>query len=369
MCFVNIMILLRYFTRINNFPGTTLASSGVVHTRRRAAHAIARTSVTGTGRPRASLAISLAAAALLSAPGSAPAQEPDLAARVNGEGITRARLQSSIDASNRLGYGNMTQPGAFKRVQRQVLEQLIAQALLWQEARRQGFVATAAEVDEALERLRQKYGSDNAFRLALEENGFTEVSYREDLKRQISVRHWMRETFAQAVAVSDEEVHAFYLANEERFVQPEQINARHVLITVAPDAPEAEVAAARQTIERVLAETKAGADFAALARQHSQGPSAPRGGDLGFFSRGQMVAPFEAAAFALRPGEISDVVRTRFGFHIIKLEAHRAQQTVPEAQAAASIREHLASNRLQEAIAARVQALKEQGSVEILIAR
>jgi len=297
------------------------------------------------------------------------AQTPDFAARVNGEGITRARLQSSVDVQARAGYGNMTQPAAFKKLQRQILDQLIAQELLWQEAKRTGFVATPAEVDQAVAQLRANYQSDDAYELELERNGFTPESYREDLKRRISVRHWAQETFADAVAVSDEEVHEFYMANQDKFIQPEQINARHVLIKVAPDADESEVAAARQAIEQILAEAKAGADFAALAKEHSQGPSAPRGGDLGFFSRGQMVKPFEDAAFALQPGEISDVVRTRFGFHIIKLEARHEQQVVAEAKAAASVREHLASNKLSDAVAQSLQKLKEAGSIEILIAQ
>jgi len=322
--------------------------------------------VTKTTLIGATLALSLAAGALLCGSTAAVAQS-DLAARVNGEGITRAKLQSTVDVSARLGYGNITQPKAFQKIQRQVLDQLIAQELLWQEAERHGFVATPAEIDEAIAKLREKFDSDVAYQLELERNGFTPESYREDLKRQISVRHWAQETFAETVAVSDTEIHEFYESNKKEFVQPEQVNARHVLIKVAPDADDATVATARQTIEQILAEARGGGDFAALAKKHSQGPSAPRGGDLGYFSRGQMVKPFEDAAFALQPGEISDVVRTRFGFHIIKVEAHRAEQVVSESQAAASVRKYLANNKLQAAMAERLQSLKDTGKIEILI--
>lgn len=316
---------------------------------------------------RAVLALFLAAAVVFLGSGTAPAQDLNLVAKVNGEGIMRARLQSSVDAATRLGYGNMTQPGTYKRVQREVLEQLITQELLWQEAKRGGFVVSPAEVDRAIEQLRARYDSENAYLFELERNGFTAESYREDLKRQLSVRRWANETFAEAIAVTDEEIHDFYTANQERFVQPEQIDARHVLIKVAQKADEATVAQARQRIEQILAEAKQGADFAELAKRHSQDASAPNGGDLGYFQRGQMVKPFEDAAFALKPGEISEVVRTRFGFHIIKLEARREEGVVPEAQAAPSVRDYLASNKLQDAVAQRVETLREQGSVEILI--
>ena len=300
----------------------------------------------------------------------APAQDFNLAAKVNGAEITRARVQSGIDASMREGsinYGGITQPQQMKRMQQQILDQLIAQELLWQEARREGFIATPAQVEQALDQMRSRYGTEDAYRQGLERNGFTADSYREDLRRHISVRRWVQESLATSIAVSDAEIHDYYVANPSQFVQPGQVNPRHVLIKVDPGADEATIAAARQRIEQILAEAKQGADFAELAKRHSEGPSAPRGGDLGFVSRGQLVKPFEDAAFALQPGEISDIVRTRYGFHVIKLQARREGRVVPEAQAAPSLRNYLGSIKLQEAVEDRVRSLREQGSVEILI--
>lgn len=313
---------------------------------------------------------------LASLPGPLPgrplaqAEEVDLVAKVNTGGITRARLQSSVDASMRQGqlnYGGITQPNQYKRLQKQVLEQLIAQELLWQEAQRQGFVATSAEVDEALAQVRTRYPTEREYMLELERNGFTEDTYREDLKRHMSVRHWVRETIAKEVTVSDTEIHDFYIQNPARFVEPEQVNVRHVLIKVGPDAEEATISKARTQIEQVRAEAKQGADFAELAKKYSQGPSAPRGGELGFVPRGRLVKPFEDAAFALKPGEISDIVRTRYGFHVIKLEARRESRVVPEEEAASLIRSHLSSQKVQERLHDHVRALRETGTVEIYL--
>jgi peptidyl-prolyl cis-trans isomerase C len=228
-------------------------------------------------------------------------------------------------------------------------------------------VATPAEVDAALDQMRSRHQTQLAYLNELERNGFTEESYREDLKRHISVRRWVQESLVKDIVVKNEEMHAFYTSNQPLFVQPEQIRARHVLIKIDPGADQGTTVAARQEIEEILAEAKLNADFAGLARTHSQGPSAPRGGDLGFLPRGRLVKPFEDAAFALKPGEISDIVRTRYGFHIIKLEARRARQVVPEAQAAPSIREHLLSSKVQDAVEERVNDLREQGSVAVLI--
>jgi peptidyl-prolyl cis-trans isomerase C len=307
---------------------------------------------------------------LLGLGAAAQAQDFNLAAKVNGEGITRARLQQGLDASMRQGrvtYGGITQPRQYKRLQHELLEEFIAQELLWQEAKRQDFVATPAEVDEALAQVRKRYPSEQAYLLEIERNGFTEETYREDMKRRISVRRWVRETLAKEIAVSDAEVHDYYVANQARFAQPEQINVRHVLIKVKPDADEATIAAARKKIEQILEQAKTGADFAELAKKHSQGPTAPKGGELGFLPRGRLVKPFEDAAFALKPGEISGVVRTQYGFHIIKLEARRKGSVVPEQEAAPAIRQHLSSSKLQQAVGERVRTLRQQGSVEILI--
>lgn len=314
--------------------------------------------------------VSIATLALMLGVGLAHAGEVGLAATVNGARISRARLQRSVDASmqrGQLNYGAITQPKQYKRIQRQILEQLIAQELLWQEAERQGFVATPAEVDQALEQVQERYPTEHAYALDLERNGFTTESYREDLKRHLSVRHWVRETMAKDVTVSDAEIHAYYVANRARFVEPEQVNVRHVLIPVDPGADQATVAAARKKIEHVHAEARRGAGFTELAKKYSQDPSAAEGGELGFTPRGRLVKPFEEVAFALKPGEISDVVRTRYGFHIIKLEARRDSRVVPEQQAAPSIRNHLSSRKIQEVLENQVRMLREKGTVKILM--
>jgi parvulin-like peptidyl-prolyl isomerase len=320
--------------------------------------------------PKAVRMLSRSAVVLLLGLGAAQAQDFNLAAKVNDAEITRARVQSGVDAMMRDGqmnYGGITQPKQMKRMQKQILDQLIAQELLWQEARRAGFVATPEEVDQTLEQMLSRYGTEAAYRQDLERNGFTVDSHREDLKRHISARRWVQEPLAKDIGVSDAEIHDYYTANPSQFRQPEQVNARHVLIEVAPGADEATIAAARQRMAEILAEAKQGADFAELAKTHSEGPSAPRGGDLGFVSPGQLVKPFEDAAFALEPGEISAIVRTRYGFHIIKLEARREGHLAPEAQAAPALRNYLASIKLQEAVEDRVRSLRAQGSIEILI--
>jgi len=133
----------------------------------------------------------------------------------------------------------------------------------------------------------------------------------------------------EKVNPTDKEIALFYNSSlKTLFSYPERVRARHILIAVAPDAPEKTRQQAKAKAEQILAQLKKGADFAKLAAQDSDDPGTrDRGGDLGFFERGQMIKPFEEAAFKLKPGQFSDVVATRFGYHVIQVEEVKPAHT------------------------------------------
>jgi peptidyl-prolyl cis-trans isomerase D len=146
--------------------------------------------------------------------------------------------------------------------------------------------------------------------------------YRTPPRVRVRYAAYLPKDFAALAAPSDDEIKAYYDEHrDDRFTAPEEVRARHILIKLPPAADEKARAAARTNAEDVLAKVKKGADFAKLAQDVSEDPgTAGKGGDLGLFSRGHMVPAFDAAAFALEPGAVSDVVETPFGFHIIKVE-------------------------------------------------
>jgi peptidyl-prolyl cis-trans isomerase D len=167
-------------------------------------------------------------------------------------------------------------------------------------------------------------------------------NYREPEKRQFSYVKFKVDEFLSQVKVSEEEARQYYGDNEEKYHQAPEVKARHILFSVQENAPEAEVSKVKAEAEKVLAEAKKGADFAALAVKHSKDEStAKNGGELGFFGRERMVQPFSDAAFSLKPGEISDLVRTPFGFHIIKVEDLRPESTKSFEQARTEVEEAL----------------------------
>ena len=153
--------------------------------------------------------------------------------------------------------------------------------------------------------------------------------YREPERVRVQMLEFRPVDFTAKVEPTEAEITTYYDANLSQFQKPEEAHARHILFKVAPDASDADKAAARKQAEDVLAKAKGGGDFAALAKQFSQDSTAENGGDLGSFGRGVMTPPFEQAAFALEPGQVSEIVETQFGFHIIKLEAKTAARTEP----------------------------------------
>ena len=145
-------------------------------------------------------------------------------------------------------------------------------------------------------------------------------TYKTDPEIKVRYLHIKPEDFEAAVTVTAEDIRDYYESNTEKFKEPKTVQARHILIKVDQNATPEEVESARQRAENVLKLAREGKDFAALARQYSEGPTKTKGGDLGTFRREAMVKPFADKAFSMKAGDISDPVRTRFGWHIIKVE-------------------------------------------------
>ena len=189
-----------------------------------------------------------------------------------------------------------------------------------------------------------------------------------EVPEQVKVEYltFSRQQFATQLAPSDDDVKAWYASHVERFKQAEERRASHILVTVDAKAAEADVKVAREKIDGLLAQVKKSpASFVALAKQHSQDPgSAAKGGDLGWFPRGAMVKAFEDTAFAMKEGQISDVVRSDFGFHIIQLTGAHAEKIRPleevRGEVVAAARDELAQKKFAESSEAFTNTVYEQ---------
>lgn len=301
------------------------------------------------------------------APKPVPATLPDILARVNGEAISKAEFENAIRSLEaQAGQGVPFEKR--DEVYRQVLDQLVGYKLLVQETRNRKLTIAEAELDAQIGQIRKQFPSEDAFTKALADQRTTVEKLRQDARTQMLVSKIIETDVAPKVQVTEQDVQTFYDQNREKFNQPEAVQARHILIRFLPNADSAAKSRARATADAVLKKALAGWDFAALAKENSQDTgSAANGGDLGFFTRDQMVPPFAAAAFTLKPGQMSGLVETEYGYHIIRVTDRRAARVVPLAEVRKDISQFLTQQQQQQKAEAFVNGLKAKAKVEILI--
>lgn len=294
-----------------------------------------------------------------------PAVLPDVLARVNGEPVTKADFDRLV---KNMELGNGPIPAERRdEILRGALDQLVTYTVMTQEAKARKVAVTDAEVDERLKQMRGNFPNEADFKKALAARSMSLEQLRTDARIDLMIGKMMDAEVAGAAAASDAEAQEFYKTNPDKFKQGESVRASHILILVDQKADEAAKKQARAKIDGLLQRVRAGEDFAKLAQEHSQDGSAQQGGDLGFFPRGQMVPAFEQVAFALQPGQVSDVVTTQFGHHIIKVIERRPATTVPYEQVSPRIVEYLSGQKKQQRANAFVEEAKKKAKIEVLV--
>jgi peptidyl-prolyl cis-trans isomerase C len=240
-------------------------------------------------------------------------------ARVNGVAISAQELTRASKVMLSGQNGMLPSADQQKEFEKQALQQLVSAELLYQAGQKLEIKDLDKQVDDKLAQGRAKFGNEEGFAKAMKELDMQEKDLRDYTRRDLIITNFIEKSIVPKVTVSEEDARKFYNENPDKFTKSEAVKASHILIGVDQKATAEEKKAAREKAEKLRKELAGGADFAALAKGNSTCPSSQQGGDLGYFGKGQMVPAFEKAAFALKPGEISDVVETQFGYHIIKL--------------------------------------------------
>ncbi len=290
----------------------------------------------------------------------------DTVAVVNGVEISRADFDAEISRA-RQQFARLGQPISSARlseIKKDVLENLIGRELLYQTSQKHGIKVDEAAINNQLAMLKKRFPSEAEFNKVLSKNNLSEAAIRAQLERNMAIKEFIDKQFVQKVTISDKESKAYYESNPEYFKQPEQVQASHILIKIDSEADESQKAQARKKIEKIQKRLQKGEDFAALAKEFSQCPSNAKGGDLGYFQRGQMVPPFEQVAFALKPGAVSDIVETKFGYHLIKVIDKKAETTIPYKDVKDKLEQHLKREKIQKEVTLYVEKLKEKAKVE-----
>jgi peptidyl-prolyl cis-trans isomerase C len=308
--------------------------------------------------------------------GKVAAESNGIAATVNGIVIKDADVDAKVSVyMERMAAQippNMVEQ--YKtQIRGQVLESMIVEQLLAEQIKKAGIDITEKDVNDKLNEI-----------IASQPGGMTIESFKAMLAAQGQsfdvVKGQIKKTLGYekllgAVEVNDAEAKAFYDENKEDFNKPEQVKASHILIKVAPipdqsatpeqkAAAEAAKTAAKAKIDGLLKQVKAGGDFAAIAKENSDCPSKVRGGDLGFFDKSSMVKEFADAAFAMKVGQISDVVETQFGYHIIKVTDRKEGGLTPFDKAKTDIVKSLQDKKKGELFKQLIEKLKAGAKIE-----
>jgi peptidyl-prolyl cis-trans isomerase SurA len=294
-----------------------------------------------------------------------------IVARVNDDVITLSELQEEglpLFSRLRENYSGSELVEQVRRAEREFLEQLILRRLQLQYASQIGITTSENEINAALKdvltrnNLTQEQLTD-----LLTREGLTLQDYKDRLREQIVLARLMNQAVRSRVSVDTSEVEAYYKTHQEEFNQPAQARIRHIFFRVDPGAVQPQVDAVQARAARVLQEARNGSDFADLARLHSEDATAANGGDLGFIKRGQALPEFEEVIFAMKEGEISDVIRTGNGLHIIKVEAFSIGTDRPFAETKAEIERRLLQEKIEKRFQDWTSELKDRAFIEITL--
>jgi peptidyl-prolyl cis-trans isomerase C len=288
-------------------------------------------------------------------------------AKVNGTVIGEKEVKQEMSMLRQQMAGRVSQQqldSMGPMLRQQAVTNLVNRALLTQAAEKEDITVTPDQVEARYEEIKGNFPSEEAFEAQLGRSNLTPDEFRVEVERGMKLEQLVDMKTADIEAPTEEDAKAFYDSNTTSFNTPEKVRASHILIKVEDSDTELSKEQKKAKIDDLRQQLLAGADMAELAKENSDCPSRDKGGDLGFFGRGQMVKPFEDAAFALEVGQISPVIETQFGYHVIKLTDKEAAGTTPFEDVKDNIIDYLAEMKKQDAMNAYMTSLREGASIE-----
>ncbi|MFT5129236.1 MAG: peptidyl-prolyl cis-trans isomerase C [Rhodothermales bacterium] len=250
------------------------------------------------------------------------------------------------------------------RFQQQAVDRFISGTLLSTEADKQQIVAPDDELNEMIAEFKQQIPADVKWEDALKQMGTTDKELRGEMANDIKIRALLKKQFDALPKPPEAELKTVYEKDPKRFAQTESASARHVLLKFEPTADEATKKAKMAEIEALRKKIVDGADFAEIAKAHSDCPSKAEGGDLGSFGRGQMVPPFAEAVFKQDLNMVGDVIETKFGYHLIEVTERKEAKELSFAEAQEQISAELSQEAEGEAITAYIAQLRETAQIK-----
>jgi len=285
-------------------------------------------------------------------------------ASVSGDKITLGEINRVVGMWKSGQFPNVDPTTPEPVMQQKAVDELIKQRVLFKAAADAGLAPAEGEVQQAMAQMRGQFPDSMAFRQALQQQGMSESDLARGWTIDSAIRRYVQTNIQDTVQVTPEQAETYFHSHTEEFMRPEQVRARHILVRVGEGAPPEQVEQARTRAEGLLNQVRHGGDFARIATENSDDGSRQNGGDLDYFQRGQMVPPFDSAAFALAPGEVSGLVRSQFGFHIIRVEDKRPAGPMAYEEVQPRLMQYLYQRRITQRVESLVEELKAKAKIK-----
>lgn len=295
---------------------------------------------------------------------------PKKAADINGKAIAYSDFERQMTMFKRQvmqGRPGQLPETLNEQLKDQVINKMINDELLFQHAAKKGIKIETETIDAEIKKIKSRFKDEKQYQQQLKTIGLDEKKLRGQINQRIAINQLIQKEIVPSVKVTDDNAKKYYDANTDKFRQPEKVRARHILMKVEKGDSEEKKAEAKKKLQDIQKRILAGEDFGTLAKENSQGPSNVRGGDLGYFTRGRMVKPFEDVAFKLTPNEVSDIVETQFGYHLIKVVDHQDASDPPFEAVKSKIMSFLFNEQVQKKMEPYVNTLREKAKIEIYI--
>jgi len=297
----------------------------------------------------------------------------DFIVQVNGEKLTTAEVDAMLEGQM-ASISKQVPPEQMEQVKsqlqqmrgkwrQQLSDYFIQKTVLAQEADKQKIIVSDNEVNAQLKEYEQQVPPGTKLEDMLKQQGVSIEKLRGDIKNILKAKKLMDSQVTTSAAPTDEEIKNYFDVNKSKFDEPEKVRARHILVKTSSSDNETVKKANKAKIDGIRKKLVAGGDFAKIAAESSDCPSKSKGGDLGAFAKGQMVKPFEDAAFGQKINEIGPVVETQFGYHIIQAQEHMTGTSKTLDQVKPEIAKTLQEQNKQKAIKDYIDGLKNKATI------
>ncbi|MBC8285846.1 MAG: peptidylprolyl isomerase [Nitrospinae bacterium] len=292
---------------------------------------------------------------------------PKVVAQVNGENISGDVISRELKkaAQQYKKRGMPLNAEQEKSAAKKLIDDEIGRTLLVLKAKESGITITTEMMEKRIKEVKAKFRSDAIFEHKLTDQGLTLDQYKAELETDLYMDQIIKKEIEPKIKVPEKEILDYYEKNKNKFTSPEKVRASIILLKFNPSQGKAGEQKILKKFESILDQLRNGTDFSAMARKFSQDSLAPKGGDLGFFTRKQMLPAFSNRAFKMKKDEISDIFRTGHGFHVLKVTDKKSAGTSPFADEKEKIMNFLSQKKSSKATQDYIEALKEQAKIKI----